>query len=501
MKKICIFLLVFCLSFQPPALFVQASGGETEEGSQAQNNTPPAAAQEQHNSTPSSETQDQSSAGAPAAETKGQEEKAEEIAAEGRSADQELPEKASPGEKLPGKEVEESILGKIAQSGQTSGETLGETAQENPGDEAAPTAGDSIGISAPSAVLMEASTGTVVLEKNAHEKLPPASVTKIMTLLLIFDAISQGKIRLEDTVTTSAYAASMGGSQVFLEEGETQSVDTMIKCISVASANDASVAMAEYVAGTEELFVEMMNNRAAELGMKDTHFVNCCGLDVDGHVTTAYDIALMSRELITKYPQIHNYSTVWMENITHTTKRGTEEFGLTNTNKLIRQYPYATGLKTGSTSLAKYCVSATAEKDGIEMIAVVMAAPDPKGRFADATALLNYGYAKCSLYQDLEEQPDVIVPIRFGVKEEVKGTYDGTFAYLSTTGEDLTAIEKKWLCVKELTAPVEEGQEIGKLTYMLGDKELGSISIVASEAVEKAGYSEYLKRTFDYMLL
>ena len=190
-----------------------------------------------------------------------------------------------------------------------------------------------------------------------------------------------------------------------------------------------------------------------------------------------------------------------MENITHTTKRGTEEFGLTNTNKLIRQYPYATGLKTGSTSLAKYCVSATAEKDGIEMIAVVMAAPDPKGRFADATALLNYGYAKCSLYQDLEEQPEVVVPIRFGVQEEVKGTYDGTFAYLSTTGEDLTAIEKKWLCVKELTAPVEKGQEIGKLTYMLGDKELGSISIVASEAVEKAGYSEYLKRTFDYMLL
>ena len=183
MKKICIFLLVFCLSFQPPALFVQASGGETEEGSQAQSNTPPDAAQEQHNSTPSSETQEQSSAGAPAAKTKGQEEKTEEMAAEGRNADQELPEKAAPGEKLPGKEVEESILGKIAQSGQTSGETLGETAQENPGDEAAPTAGDSIGISAPSAVLMEASTGTVVLEKNAHEKLPPASVTKIMTLL------------------------------------------------------------------------------------------------------------------------------------------------------------------------------------------------------------------------------------------------------------------------------------------------------------------------------
>lgn len=165
---------------------------------------------------------------------------------------------------------------------------------------------------------------------------------------------------------------------MFLEAGETQSVDTMIKCISVASANDASVAMAEYVAGTESLFVEMMNERAKSLGMNDTHFVNCCGLDTEGHVTSAYDIALMSRELITKYPQIHNYSTIWMENITHTTKRGTEEFGLTNTNKLIRQYPYATGLKTGSTSLAKFCVSATAEKDGIELIAVIMAAPTPK---------------------------------------------------------------------------------------------------------------------------
>lgn len=505
MKKICIFLLVLCLGLHTPALLAQASGGEDMEETkgQEQNSTLPEEVQQQNDASSSpTETQDQENRSAPAEEQDGTETQVQSTA-------QELPEKAAPGEKLPGKEVAESILGRIAQSELTAGETTGAaagenaevTAGENPGDETMPATGDSIGITAPSAVLMEASTGTVVLEKNAHEKLHPASVTKIMTLLLIFDAVSQGKIKLEDSVTTSAYAASMGGSQVFLEEGETQSVDTMIKCISVASANDASVAMAEHIAGTEELFVEMMNKRAAELGMKDTHFVNCCGLDVDGHMTTAYDIALMSRELITKYPQIHNYSTVWMENITHTTKRGTEEFGLTNTNKLIRQYPYATGLKTGSTSLAKYCVSATAEKDGIEMIAVVMAAPDPKGRFADATALLNYGYAKCSLYQDLEEQPEVVIPVRYGVQEEVQGIYDGTFSYLSTTGEDLTSIEKKWLCVKELTAPVAEGQEIGKLTYMLGDKELGSISILASEAVEKAGYSEYLLKAFDSMLL
>ena len=360
---------------------------------------------------------------------------------------------------------------------------------------------DSLGITAPSAILMEASTGTVVLEKNAHEKLPPASVTKIMTLLLIFDAISQGKIHLDDTVTTSEYAASMGGSQVFLEAGETQSVDTMIKCISVASANDASVAMAEYVAGTEPLFVEMMNERAKGLGMNDTHFVNCCGLDTEGHVTSAYDIALMSRELITKYPQIHNYSTIWMENITHATKRGTEEFGLTNTNKLIRQYPYATGLKTGSTSLAKFCVSATAEKDGIELIAVIMAAPDPKGRFADATALLNYGYAKCTLYRDTDELPQVTVPVRGGVEEEAAGEYAGTFSYLSTTGQDLTDMKKKWYAKTEIEAPVEKGQQIGELVYYLDGQELGKIEIVAAKAVDRADYLHYVKKGFGYWLL
>lgn len=376
---------------------------------------------------------------------------------------------------------------------------VNETVEET--EEGAVQADGGLGLTAPSAILMEASTGTVILEKNSHEKLPPASVTKIMTLLLIFDALSEGKIKLEDTVTTSAHAASMGGSQVFLEEGETQTVDTMIKCISVASANDASTAMAEHIAGTEELFVEMMNQRARGLGMNDTHFVNCCGLDVDGHLTTAYDIALMSRELITKYPQIHNYSTIWMENITHTTRRGTEEFGLTNTNKLIRQYPYATGLKTGSTSLAKFCVSATAEKDGMELIAVIMAAPDPKGRFADATSLLNYGYSKCSLYKDMEEQPDIRIPVQLGVEEEVSGICDSSFSYLSTTGENLSSIEKKWYYQKELKAPIVEGQEIGKLSYLLDGKEIGSVPILAEQSVAKAGYVHYLKKAAIYVLL
>lgn len=260
-------------------------------------------------------------------------------------------------------------------------------------------------ISAPSAVLMEASTGKVIYEKDADRQRRPASITKIMTLILIFDAIDSGKIKMTDEVVTSAHAKSMGGSQVFLEEGEVQTVETLIKCIVVASGNDASVAMAEYIAGTEEEFVKQMNERAAGLSMAGTHFEDCCGLtDSATHVTTARDIAIMSRELITKYPQIHNYSTIWMENITHVTKQGTKEFGLSNTNKLLKMATnfQVTGLKTGSTSLAKYCLSATAEKDGVRLIAAIMAAPDYKARFADAQTLLNYGYANCKLYEDHE---------------------------------------------------------------------------------------------------
>ena len=255
-------------------------------------------------------------------------------------------------------------------------------------------------ISAPSAILMEASTGQVVYEKNPDEERPPASVTKIMTLLLIFDALETGQISLEDTVTTSEYAASMGGSQVFLEPGETQTVDTLIKCIAVASANDACVAMAEHIAGSEEEFVNQMNERAKELGMDHTHFVNCNGLDADGHLTTARDISLMSRELIRLYPQIRDYAMIWMENITHTTKKGSSEFGLTNTNKLVRHYEYTTGLKTGSTSQAGFCISATAEKNGMELIAVIMAAETSRDRTKDAIALLNYGFGKCSVYKE-----------------------------------------------------------------------------------------------------
>lgn len=371
-------------------------------------------------------------------------------------------------------------------------DTQEEDSQTAQGETASDTAGPEV--SAPSAILMEASTGEIIYEKDADTARPPASVTKIMTMLLIFDAIADGKIKLEDQVSTSEFAASMGGSQVFLEPGETQTVDTMLKCISVASANDACVAMAEYISGSEEEFVKQMNERAKGLGMENTHFVNCNGLDTDGHVTTARDIALMSRELLTKYPQIHDYCMIWMENITHTTKKGTTEFGLTNTNKLVRQYEYATGLKTGSTGLAKFCVSASAKKNDIELVAVIMAAEDSKARFRDATALLNYGFGKCQLYKD--ENPEKLkdIEVKGGVEESVPCEYGKTFSYLDTTGANLTGITKKLKVKKSLEAPVKKGDKAGSLVYELGGKEIGKVDIIVSRDVKKAGFWDYLKK-------
>jgi D-alanyl-D-alanine carboxypeptidase (penicillin-binding protein 5/6) len=359
---------------------------------------------------------------------------------------------------------------------------------------------DSLNVSAPSVLLMEVSTGTVIYEKNAHEKLHPASITKIMTLILIFDALAKGQISLSDTVTVSEYAASMGGSQVFLEAGETQTVETMIKCISIASANDGCVAMAEYIAGSETEFVRMMNERAAGLGMTDTTFVNCCGLDVDGHMTSAYDVALMSRELTTKYPEIHNYCTIWMENITHVTARGSSEFGLTNTNKLIRQYEYATGLKTGSTGLAKYCVSATAKKDGMELIAVVMAAPDYKVRFSDAATLLNYGFSKCRTYTDNNEDMLPTLEIKKGVADNVNLTYADSFSYLSTDGSDLSGIEKNIELPECAEAPVRKGETAGRAVYTLNGKEIGSVDILYLDTVDAATYRDYFYKVLQYFL-
>ena len=386
--------------------------------------------------------------------------------------------------------------------GTAEGQDAADTQDSAEGQDAAG-AGNEAGpqVSAPSAILMEASTGQIIYEKDADEQRPPASVTKIMTLLLIFDALDSGKISLKDEVSTSEYAASMGGSQVFLEPGETQTVDTMIKCIAVASANDACVAMAEYICGNEEEFVKQMNQRAKGLGMENTHFVNCNGLDTDGHLTTARDIALMSRELITTYPQIHDYSMIWMENITHTTKKGTTEFGLTNTNKLVRQYEYATGLKTGSTDKAKYCVSATAKKDGMELIAVIMAAPDHKQRFTDATTLLNYGFGKCNKYE--EEKAKSIQPAKVsrGVAETVKVRQKTPFAYVDITGADLKTIERKVALNKKIKAPVKKGDKVGKAKYFLSGKEIGSIDIVAAESVDEISYKSAMGDTVKKFLL
>lgn len=348
-------------------------------------------------------------------------------------------------------------------------------------------------VSAPSVILMETSTGTVIYEKDADTARPPASVTKIMTMLLIFDALEAGQIGLEDQVTVSEYAASMGGSQVFLEPGEVQTVDTMLKCIAVASANDACVAMAEYICGNEEEFVNRMNERAAGLGMENTHFVNCNGLDAEGHIISARDIALMSRELITKYPQIHDYSMIWMENITHTTKKGTSEFGLTNTNKLVRQYEYATGLKTGSTGDAKFCVSATAEKNGIELIAVVMAAENSKERFADAVKLLNYGFGRCQLYKD--DSSDGLQPAKVenGVEDTVDVRRAESFSYLNTDGANINGIEQSIEMNQKIKAPVREGDIVGNIVYTLDNTEIGRTAVVAAENLKEASFLDYLQ--------
>ena len=371
----------------------------------------------------------------------------------------------------------------------------GETAQdtENSGEQL---------IEAPSAVLMEKETGTVIYSRDPDTRRSPASITKIMTLILIFDAIENGKLHLDDTITTSAYAKSMGGSQVFLEEGETQKAETMIKCIVIASGNDASVAMAEHLSGTEQAFVEQMNKRAAELGMKNTHFADCCGLtESRDHYTTAQDIALMSRELITRYPQILTYSSIWMEDITHVTRKGSSRFTLTNTNKLLRSYEGCKGLKTGSTSIAKYCLSAVAERNGVTLIASVMAAPDPKTRFRDAASLFNYGFSKCTLYLDeaLETLPPV--KVRKGMKEEAALEYAGKFRYLSTDGTKPDNIEKKRILPKQTTAPVKKGEKAGVQEYFQNGKKIGTLDILYAEPVEKVRYKDWAGRVVKAFLL
>ncbi len=364
------------------------------------------------------------------------------------------------------------------------------------------TARAEVTVSSPSVILIESSTGKVIYELNSAERRSPASITKIMTLLLTFEALDSGKVSLTDQVMTSEHASSMGGSQVYLAAGEVQTLETMIKCIVVASGNDASVAVAEHIAGSEQAFVDMMNEKAAELGMVDTHFEDCCGLsDSDGHYSCARDVAIMSRELTTKYPDIFNYTTIWMEDITHETRQGTTTFTLSSTNKLLKQYQWATGLKTGSTSKAKFCLSATASKDGIDLIAVVMGAPNKDIRSQDAQALLTYGFGVCNLY--IDENKDALQPLAIegGVEEQVPVRYQGEFRYLDVQGSDLSRVEKVMDFPETIQAPVEEGAEAGKVRYLLNGTEIGSMPVLFAESVEKAGFGDYFKRVVGYFLL
>lgn len=355
-------------------------------------------------------------------------------------------------------------------------------------------AAEGLSLQSKSALLMDAGTGTVLYEKNAHEAMPPASVTKIMTLLLIYEAEANGDFDWADSVTVSAHAASMGGSQVFLEEGETQTAADLTKCIAIASANDAAVAMAEFVAGSEEAFAERMNRRAAELGMEDTHFVNACGLDTAGHETSAYDIALMSRALLTQFPEVQEYTTTWQDSITHKTAKGETEFGLTNTNKLLKWYDGATGLKTGSTGKALYCLSGTAERDGLHLIAVVMAAPDFKLRFQETMQLLDHGFANYSAERGLPAGQEMAeIPVKKGMADSVGAAVAAEISILveKNGGSDWeTEVET----LPALDAPVAAGEKVGEVIYRINGAEVARADLVTTAAVEQADLQTTLER-------
>lgn len=338
-------------------------------------------------------------------------------------------------------------------------------------------ASSGVEVSAKSVILMERETGTVLYQQAEHEQREPASVTKIMTMLLVVEAIEQGQLHLEDMVTCSAYAASMGGSQVFLAEGEQMSVHDLLKSVAVASGNDAAVALAEQIAGSESAFVEKMNRRAQELGMKDTHFCNCNGLPAEGHVTSAYDIALMSRQLL-QYDLIRDYVGIWMDSI----REGT--FQLANTNKLIRFYEGATGLKTGSTDAALYCVSATAEKDGMELIAVVLGSPTSADRFETAKALLNYGFAGYSLVTVAPSEPISPIPVTLGTADSVQPVLTQESQILLPKAE-AGKVSTTLSLPDTLQAPVEKGQELGSLTVLVDGKENQKLPLVAQEEVPR----------------
>ena len=340
-------------------------------------------------------------------------------------------------------------------------------------------------VEAKAALLMEKETGQVLFAKEEHQRLEPASVTKIMTLLLTMEAISRGELRYEDTVTVSKNAASMGGSQVYLSEGEQITVEELLKAVCVSSGNDASVALAEQVSGVTELFVQQMNNRAKELGMVDTCFLNPTGLPAEGHVTSAYDIALMSREVILHHPDLRRFTTIWMDTI-----RG-GEFGLSNTNKLIRFYEGATGLKTGSTDAAGYCISATAERSGMELIAVVLGGETSQQRFEDAKTLLNYGFSTYAL-ADVTPAERQIVPVKLGRAPSVEAVLE---AGKLLVGKGQAGSLSQTVTLREdLVAPVEKGQTVGTLTVQCGDATLAELPLTAADTVERMTWGDLFVR-------
>ena len=338
--------------------------------------------------------------------------------------------------------------------------------------------GTTLDIKAKSAVLLEVNTGEILYEMNADEQLPPASITKIMSLLLVTEAIDRGELSLEDVITASEHACSMGGSQIWLEPGESMTVDDLLKAAVIASANDATVALGEHIAGSEEGFVAMMNKKAESLGMTGTYFVNATGLDAEGHISTAHDGAVMSAELI-KHDLIKNYSTVWMD-----TLRGGES-ELVNTNKLVRFYKGTTGLKTGTTSKAGYCLSATAERDGLELVAVIMSGETSQDRFNGAKKLLDYGFANYA-YNSLEPnlEGNCEISVKNGVKQSVKIEAKDNFCLLLKKS-DASGVTQKLNLEKTATAPVKKGSVVGSVDFYSGDTQIGSVNITAAESVDK----------------
>jgi D-alanyl-D-alanine carboxypeptidase (penicillin-binding protein 5/6) len=356
---------------------------------------------------------------------------------------------------------------------------------------------ESIAATARSYVLIEESSGKILLDNNKDIPLPPASITKVMTLLLINDAIASGKITWDDKVTISEHAAHMGGSQVFMEPGEEQTVRDLVKCICIASANDAAVAMGEYIAGSEERFVELMNKRAKELGMNNTVFKNACGLHTEGHVSTAYDIALMSRELMKKYPEMSKVLTIWMDTIIHKTRRGESEFGLSNTNKMIKWYKGITGLKTGYTPEAKHCVSATATRNDMGLIAVIMGAADGKTRFQEAAQLLDYGFANYMVKTG--PQIGTVVgrtSIKKGDKELIEAAADETKAFVIGKENANSELTYEIKYNDNLCAPIAKGDKIGTIIYYLEGTAVGEAPIVAAYTVEKAKLKDMVPYMF-----